>query len=184
VPVGKVVHVRLKSADVIHSFWIPNLCGKKDMVPGHDSEAYFRADRVGTYEGQCAEFCGLQHANMRLRVIAEPQDQFDLWLARARSPAEEPQTPLAVRGQQVFLHSSCVLCHTIAGTPAGGRNGPDLTHIASRTRIAAGTRPNVIGYLAGWIVDPQKIKPGVRMPQNQLAPQDLRALLEYLETLK
>jgi cytochrome c oxidase subunit II len=184
IPVGRPIKIELKSTDVIHSFWVPNLHGKKDAFPDHDTAIWLRADKEGEYDGQCAEFCGYQHAQMRLQVIAQSEEKFQQWLQNARKPAPEPTTEMQKKGQQVFLGTTCVMCHTIQGTNAGARLGPNLTHVASRKRIAAGTLPNTTGHLAGWIVDPQKIKPGVRMPQNALAPEDLRALLEYIQSLK
>jgi len=184
VPVGRPVVVELRSADVIHSFWPPNLVGKRDLIPGEVNSLRFQVDRAGVYRGQCAEYCGQQHAKMAFTVVAEPADRFAEWLAAQRDGAAAPADSLARRGLEVFLGSSCVLCHTIAGTPAGGRAGPDLTHLASRRTIAAGTRPNIRGNLAGWIVDPQALKPGARMPPNDLSPADLRALVAYLETLR
>jgi cytochrome c oxidase subunit 2 len=184
IPVGRTVGIELASSDVIHSFWVPNLHGKRDLIPGHPTTIWLRADRAGTYEGQCAEFCGTQHAQMRLLVIAEPQEKFASWLAGQLKPSAEPTSDVEKHGRQVFLTSSCILCHTIRGTDANGRLGPDLTHLASRRLIAANSLPNTPGHLAGWIVDPQKIKPGVIMPQNALAPQDLRDLLKYLENLQ
>jgi cytochrome c oxidase subunit 2 len=184
VPVGRPVRIRLSSRDVIHSFWVPNLQGKRDLVPGHDAETWFRADTPGVYRGQCAEFCGHQHAKMALLVIAQPAAEFNEWYARQLAPAATPTDTVALRGQEVFLAGSCIMCHTIAGTPAASNLGPDLTHLASRRTIAAGTLPNTRGHLAGWIVDPQGIKPGVRMPANQLDPRDLHALLTYLESLR
>jgi cytochrome c oxidase subunit 2 len=184
VPVGRPVVFELRSTDVIHSFWPANLTGKRDLIPGKVNSVWFQADTPGVYRGQCAEFCGHQHAKMGFLVIAQRPDSFNTWLARQRDTALTPTTALAQRGQEVFLASSCVMCHAIAGTPAGSRIGPDLTHLASRRTIAAGTLPNTRGNLAGWILDPQKIKPGVKMPPNQLKPDDLQALLAYLETLK
>ncbi|HEU4699151.1 MAG TPA: cytochrome c oxidase subunit II [Gemmatimonadales bacterium] len=184
VPVGVPVVVELQAADVIHSFWAPSLTGKRDLIPRVRSSLWFQADTPGVYRGQCAEFCGYQHAKMGFQIIAEPRAQFEAWLARQRDSARTPADTLARRGRQVFLASSCPLCHTIAGTMAGGNVGPDLTHLASRRTLAAGTLPNTRGNLAGWIVDPQRIKPGVIMPANQLAPRDLQALLAYLETLE
>jgi cytochrome c oxidase subunit 2 len=184
IPVGVPVALKAMSRDVIHSFWVPNLHGKKDMIPGHPTGTFLRADRAGTFWGQCAEFCGHQHAKMAFLVVAEPSRQFTAWLETQRDTAHTPAGSLARRGQEVFLASSCVLCHAVGGTPAGSRAGPDLTHLASRRTIAAGTLPNTRGHLAGWVVDPQQIKPGVRMPPNAIEPHDLQALLAYLESLR
>ena len=183
IPVGVPVVIETTSRDVIHSFWVPNLHGKRDVLPGRVNSFWLQADRAGTYRGQCAEFCGLQHAHMAFYVIAEPREQFASWLERQRASAAQPTTDGQRRGQQVFL-SSCAQCHTIRGMPAVGRVGPDLTHLASRRFIAAGTLPNARGHLAGWILDPQGVKPGSRMPPNPLTPVDLHALLEYLESLR
>jgi cytochrome c oxidase subunit II len=184
VPVGKPVAIELRSTDVIHSFWPPSLTGKRDLIPGSENTLWLRAERPGVYRGQCAEYCGHQHAKMAFEVIAQPADSFARWLEAQRDTAMTPTSSLARRGQEVFLTSSCVMCHAIGGTPAGSRVGPDLTHLASRRTIAAGTLPNTRGNLAGWIVDPQAIKPGAKMPANDLAPADLQALLAYLETLR
>jgi len=184
IPTGRPVRIWLQSGDVIHSFWIPNLHGKKDLIPQHSTSIWLQADKPGRYYGQCAEFCGYEHAMMRLLVKAMPYDQFDNWLKAARSPAPLPMTDMQKRGQQVFMSSSCVMCHSIGGTKAGGRVGPDLTHVASREMIGAGEIPNMPGHLAGWVIDTQRVKPGVRMPQNNLPASDVPALLEYLETLK
>ena len=183
-PLNRTVRIDLESTDVIHSFWVPNLHGKTDAIPGHTARTFLRASREEVLWGQCAEFCGLQHANMRLAVVVEPEEKFQQWMAAQRAPAPEPATEGQTRGQRVFLTNTCVLCHTVRGTPAGSRVGPDLTHVASRTRIGAGTLPNTRGYLAGWVSDPHGAKPGVRMPPNPLPPDDLRALLDYLESLK
>jgi cytochrome c oxidase subunit 2 len=184
VPTGRPVLLRMTSRDVIHSFFAPNLFGKKDLVPGYTTETWFQADRPGVYRGQCAEFCGHQHAKMGFFIVAEPASQFAQWIAAQRNPASTPSDTLQRRGQLVFMTGSCSLCHAINGTPASGRMGPDLTHLASRRTIAAGTLPNTAGNLAGWVVDPQGIKPGSYMPANNLDPIDLRALLTYLESLK
>jgi len=184
VPTGRPVVVTLTSTDVIHSFWPPSLVGKRDMIPGEKTSVWFQADTPGVYRGQCAEFCGYQHAKMAFQIVAEPAEQFERWMARQRDSARTPTDSLALRGQEVFLATSCVMCHTVRGTPAGSRIGPDLTHLASRRTIAAGSLPNTRGALAGWIVDPQSIKPGTRMPSNQIEPDDLQALLAYLESLK
>ena len=184
VPVGVPIRIRLHSHDVIHSFWVPNLRGKKDAVPGYESSLWFVADTPGVYRGQCAEFCGHEHAKMALFVVAEPRARFERWLEGERKPAGTPVDSMALAGEQVFMGGPCSACHTIAGTRAAAKVGPDLTHLASRGTIAAGTLPNTPGNLAGWIVDPQSIKPGTLMPSTQLAPDQLQALLAYLGSLK
>ena len=184
VPVGRPVVFQLRSTDVIHGFWVPSLGVKRDMIPGQETSVWFRADTPGVYRGQCAEFCGYQHAKMAFTVVAEPPDRFAAWLDRQRDTARTPTDSLTRHGQDVFLASTCVMCHAIGGTPAGSRVGPNLTHLAGRRTIAAGTLPNTRGHLAGWIVDPQQIKPGARMPPNALAPGELQALLAYLESLE
>jgi cytochrome c oxidase subunit 2 len=184
VPVGRPVVFVLNAEDVIHSFWVPNLSGKRDLIPGRATSVWFQADTPGVYRGQCAEFCGLQHAKMALFVVAEPTAQYRQWAEASMAQAPPPSDPAAIRGQQVFMKSSCALCHNIEGTLAGSRAGPDLTHLASRRTIAAGTLRNTRGNLAGWIVDPQRIKPGANMPPNALAPDDLEALLTYLQSLR
>jgi cytochrome c oxidase subunit 2 len=184
VPVGHPVVVELRSTDVIHSFWPPSLSGKRDLIPGHENSLWFQADSAGEFRGVCAEYCGHQHAKMAFVIVAEPPARFAEWLTQQRDTAATPADSLTRRGQAVFLGSSCPMCHAIAGTPAGSRVGPDLTHLGSRRTIAAGTLTNTRGNLAGWIVNPQAIKPGAKMPPNALSPDDLRALLAYLETLR
>jgi cytochrome c oxidase subunit 2 len=184
IPVGVPVHIKAVSRDVIHSFWVPNLHGKRDLIPGQVTNFWIQADRPGIYRGQCAEFCGHQHANMAFMVVAEPMDEFQAWIEHQRQPAALPQSDQEKRGQQVFLETTCVMCHTIRGTSAGSRVGPELTHVASRLTLAAGALPNTRGHLAGWVVDSQSIKPGNRMPPNPLAPDDLQALLTYLRSLR
>lgn len=184
-PVGRAAIVTLHSDDVIHSLWVPNLHGKLDLIPGRTTEIRLRADRPGLYRGQCAEFCGVQHTMMALLVVAEPPAGYARWAARQASHAAAPSTASdAVHGRQVFL-DQCAQCHAIRGAQEGSRGGigPDLTHLASRQTIAAGMLPNRRGYLAGWIVDAPSIKPGVQMPAMKLAPDDLQALLTYMETL-
>ncbi|HZP86269.1 MAG TPA: cytochrome c oxidase subunit II [Burkholderiales bacterium] len=183
IPVGQPVRVALKSQDVIHSFWVPNLHGKKDLIPGHTITTAFRADAPGIYRGQCAEFCGYQHAKMALLVVAGSPQQYADWVARQRQPANAPRSALQQRGQQVFLRGTCPMCHAVLGTDANGESAPDLTHLASRRTLAAATLPNRPEHLAAWIIDPQAIKPGVNMPQNPLPPEALQALLAYLESL-
>jgi len=184
IPVGRPIVLDLLSNDVIHSLWIPNLQGKIDLIPGHRNELWLRADKPGVYRGQCAEFCGLQHAKMALVVVAEPPDDFERWLAGNRAAAPEPITTEQRRGKEVVERGPCAMCHAIAGTAAGARTAPDLTHVATRSTLAAGSIPNTRGHLAGWIADPQAIKPGNRMPPPGLNSDDLQAVLAYLETLK
>jgi cytochrome c oxidase subunit 2 len=184
VPVGQAVKVQLTSADVIHSFWVPSLMGKMDAITGRTNEVQFTAGVPGVYRGQCAEFCGFQHAHMAMVVFADPPDRFAAWRDAQIASAPPPATPSQQRGQVVFLSNPCVTCHAIRGIPAGGRAGPELTHLASRTTIAAGTLPMTRGALAGWITDPQGVKPGADMPPVALPPADLQALLDYLESLK
>jgi cytochrome c oxidase subunit II len=184
IPVGRPVAVELKSRDVIHSFWVPNLNGKTDVIPGRTNRTWIQADAPGTWRGQCAEYCGLQHAHMGFTVTAHSPQDFEQWLAQQREPAPEPTDAIALRGRDVFLGGPCAMCHTVRGTLALSRVGPDLTHVASRKTLASGTMPNTRGHLAGWILDPQAIKPGTIMPPNNLGNEDLHALLAYLETLK
>jgi cytochrome c oxidase subunit 2 len=184
IPVGQPVLFLLSATDVIHSIWVPNLGGKKDLIPGYTQSVSFQADTPGVYRGQCAEFCGVQHAKMAMFIVAEPRTQYDRWVSAQRETAQTPTDSLQRRGREVFMTNTCAMCHAIEGTEAGSHNGPDLTHLASRRTIAAGTLPNTRGNLAGWIVDPQGIKPGSRMPPNMLPPKDLDALLTYLQSLK
>jgi cytochrome c oxidase subunit 2 len=184
IPVGRPVAVLLTSTDVIHSFWVPNLHGKIDLIPGRQNTIWIQADKPGVYRGQCAEYCGLQHANMAFAVIATSSDDFERWITAQRQPAPEPGTPEQQRGRQIVERGPCAMCHTVRGTLAGGRTAPDLTHFATRSTIAAGTAPNTRGYLAGWIADPQHLKPGTRMPSTGLSGVDLQAVLAYLETLR
>jgi cytochrome c oxidase subunit 2 len=184
VPVGQRIAVLTNSADVIHSFWAPSITGKRDLIPGYSTAFSFTVDRPGAYRGQCAEFCGLQHAHMGFSVVAESPEDFEAWRQSQLTAAKEPESALTRRGQTVFLTHACVMCHAISGTTAGSHIGPDLTHFASRGEIAAGLLPNNPGSLAGWILDPQRIKPGTTMPPNNLSGDDLEALVTYLESLK
>ncbi|MBV9771668.1 MAG: c-type cytochrome [Bryobacterales bacterium] len=184
IPVGRPVLIRGTSLDVIHSFWVPNLMGKRDLIPSRITEEYLTADRPGRFRGQCAEFCGLEHAKMALWIIAEPPDQFQAWMNQQLQPSVAPDDPDKQRGLQVFLNHECIFCHNINGTPAHGQVAPDLTHLASRSTIAAGTLPNTKGNLAGWIADPQRIKPGNYMATVPLESGDMQPLVDYLESLK
>src|SRR3954470_24405690 len=184
VPVGKPVTVQLESADVIHSFWVPSLTGKMDLITGQQNSVQFTAKAPGLYRGQCAEFCGAQHAHMAFIVRALPPDEYGRWRDHQNQSAPTPSDPLSIRGEQLFRGRGCGLCHAIRGTLAGGQFGPDLTHIASRDTIAAGTLPRTSGTLAAWISDPQHIKPGNLMPKMALRSDELIAVLHYLEQLQ
>jgi cytochrome c oxidase subunit II len=184
IPVGTRVNVVVSTADVIHSFWVPELNRKVDMIPGHPNRLLLYSSKPGQFRGQCAEFCGVQHAHMSMVVIAEPQDQFRTWLTNMARPAVAPVTPAQRAGQKVFLSNACASCHQLRGTPARGVIGPDLTHMATRSTLAALTIPNRKGYLGGWILDPQHIKPGNRMPGLNLSGTDFRNVLDYLESLR
>ena len=186
IPAGEPVEFQLTSSDVIHSFWVPELYGKLDMMPDTTTRVTITADEPGRYRGQCAQFCGVQHANMALFIVAQEPDEFSSWLDGQRELAEAPPPGSALeRGKEVFLSSSCVYCHAVrgAGNPASGELGPDLTHLASRETIAAGILENTQGNLAAWIVDPQHIKPGNKMPAVNMTSEELLALLGYLNSL-
>jgi cytochrome c oxidase subunit 2 len=184
VPVGRPVLFRLRTADVIHSFWVPSLAGKMDQIPARENTLWLQADTPGVYRGACAEFCGYQHAKMAIVVVAEPSEKFAAWYDAQLEPAPAPADSSAARGQRVFADGRCAMCHAVEGTPAASNVGPTLTHLASRLTLGAGVLPNTRGNLAGWVVDPQRIKPGARMPPSPLAPGDLRALLDYLGSLR
>lgn len=184
VPVGQPVRLLFESGDVNHSFWIPQLQGKMDLIPGQTNTIWLQADEPGEYRGQCAEYCGEQHAHMGLLVLAQEPEQFEAWYERQLAAAAEPADSLARAGQEVFLRAGCALCHAVRGTGALARTGPDLTHLAGRRTLAAGTVPNNRGYLGGWIANPQAIKPGNRMPAFPLEGPELQALLSYLESLR
>jgi cytochrome c oxidase subunit 2 len=185
IPAGRPVEFILTTADLIHSFWAPSLGGKLDMIPGRENRFVLQASRPGIYRGQCAEFCGAQHALMAFDVVAQQPEEFDLWFAGQRRPATPPADDLLAQGQAVFLKTGCLACHTIRGVEAAGTIGPDLTHVGGRRTLAAGTLANNREALADWIKHAQEIKPGVFMPSFQiLSPEDLNALAAYLESLK
>ncbi len=184
IPVDTRINLVATTADVIHSFWVPALNRKIDTIPGQRNRILLYANRAGIYRGQCAEYCGLQHAHMSMLVFAQRKAQFRAWLRHQAAPAAVPRSPLARRGEQVFLSGACSSCHAIRGTSASGYLGPDLTHLASRTTLAGVTIPNRKGDLGGWIVDSQHIKPGNEMPDIRLTGPQLQALLAYLEALK
>jgi cytochrome c oxidase subunit II len=180
IPVGQRVDVRLRTADVIHSFWVPELQVKEDLVPGMDNRLSLDADRAGRYRGQCAEFCGLQHAHMLFYVEAQPTDEFEDWLDDQAQPAAEPRTAEGRQGLEIFEGASCAGCHTIRGTSADGDLGPDLTHLADRRTIGAGLLTLTRDHLADFITDPQDDKPGASMPRTELTPAEVRAVTTYL----
>jgi cytochrome c oxidase subunit 2 len=184
VPVGEKIRLVLQSADVIHSFWIPRLNGKMDLIPGQTNEWLIQAETAGEYVGQCSEFCGVQHAWMLLRVIAKPRAELDAWVAQQAAPAVAPTDPTAQRGQQIFQQQACGVCHAVRGTSAAGGVAPDLTHVGSRTTLAAGALTNTPDNMQRWLRDPQRIKPGANMPDFKLSDADVQALASYLEGLK
>jgi len=184
VPIGVPVRARLETQDVIHSFWVPSLFGKMDLINGQTNEIEFEARSACVYRGQCAEFCGLQHALMALEVIALPKDQYETWRSQQIASPGVADDPTLARGDLAFRSQGCALCHTIRGTVAGGKLGPDLTHLGSRRTIAAGTLPMTPGNLAAWIADPQHIKPGNYMRTVLPSASDLNALVAYLGALK
>ncbi len=208
IPVGEPVNVDLVSKDVIHSFWVPKLAGKVDMVPNNDNGLWMQADEAGVYAGQCAEFCGVSHANMRFTVIAQPPDEFDAWLREQAAPAAEPTeaTPLIRLGHDVFVTrfgretpadedvqgAGCNACHRIEGTSARGTSGPDLTHFASRATFAAGSMDNTAEYLRSWLHSPEEMKPGNVMSRDGevfnsptgLTEVQISALIAFLRSLE
>ncbi len=206
IPVGVPIQVELSSADVIHSYWVPYLAGKMDAIPGRINKMSLQADEAGVYSGQCSEFCGVQHAMMRMLLVAQPQGEFDAWVRNERSipsftagvtPGATPGatagvTPaagaasesLVTRGAQVFANGACVTCHAIRGTAAQARVGPELTHVGSRRSIAANTLTNTPENMRRWLRNPQAVKPGNLMPNLNLSDQDVDALVAYLQSLK
>ena len=183
IPTGTRVLVRLHGADVIHSFWVPQLSGKTDAIPGQTNLTWIAADRPGRYFGQCTEFCGLEHAKMAFEVVADTPEAFDQWRRAQLQTAPPPVTDAARRGLQYFQYR-CALCHAVRGTLAASHYGPDLTHLMSRQLIASGALSNTRGNLAGWVDAPQTVKPGALMPDQKLSGQQLNDVVAYLETLK
>lgn len=184
IPVGEDVRIRLESADVVHSFWVPSLAGKQDLVPGRSNSLLLRADKPGLYRGQCAEFCGLQHSHMALMVVAQAPADYARWAAAQRNGRAAPADPQVAAGEAAFMAKPCSACHTIRGTQARGTTGPDLTHVGSRLTIAAGLLETTRGSLAAWIADPQTLKPGNNMPMVPLTSGELRSISAYMESLK
>lgn len=186
IPVGRPVYFGLTSADVIHSFWVPALGGKMDMVPGRIQHLQLQANQPGTWRGQCAEFCGEEHARMALHVVAQAPDAFDAWLAAQAQPAAEPTTAQAMRGREAFVANRCNACHTVRGVSEESRLGPDLTHIGSRLSLGAGTLPNDRRHLAEWIARTQQHKPGARMPSSgeRIDAATLESIAAWLSDLR
>jgi cytochrome c oxidase subunit 2 len=184
IPAGVRVLVTARTADVIHSFWVPRLNRKIDLIPGQPNTVLLEASEPGVYRGQCVEFCGLQHANMSLNVYADPPARFRSWLAHQAEPAREPTSAQERRGREIFLSNTCAGCHTIRGTSADGRIGPDLTHVGQRQDLAGLALTNTPENMLRWIDDPQSIKPGSKMPDLHLSQDELRSIVAYLESLK
>lgn len=187
VPTGEAgkprpVYLTLLSADVCHSFWVPRLGGKTDLIPGRTNQMWLQTDEPGVYQGQCAEYCGTQHAHMLIRVVAEPPADFEKWLAAEAAPAADD--PAGQKGKAEFLSLSCVNCHTVRGTPARGTFGPDLTHLMARKTLASGTVDNTPANLRAWVNNPQQVKPGCLMPAFALTDKNLTLAVDYLETLR
>ena len=180
--VARPVYLTLKSADVCHSFWVPRLAGKTDLIPGRINSMWFQTDQPGLYLGQCAEYCGTQHANMLIRVVVEAPHKFESWLENERRPAVEDASVRA--GRSAFLAQSCVNCHRVRGTSANGNYAPDLTHLMSRHTLASGVIPNTPENLRRWVTDPQYIKPGCLMPAFGLSGRERDEIISYLLTLR
>lgn len=183
IPTGEPILIQLIGGDVIHSFWIPLLSGKTDTIPGQVNDMWLEADKPGRYRGQCTEYCGWQHAHMAMYIVAQPPKEFQAWMDHQLEPAPPPTTPKLLSGEKK-LAFHCGVCHTVRGAGAGGTVAPDLTHVMSRSTIAAGTLPNTVATLSGWIADSQAIKPGNHMPVLYLSGPDLDDIRDYLMTLK
>jgi cytochrome c oxidase subunit 2 len=184
VPVDTKIHFQLTSVDVIHSFWVPQIAGKEDVIPGQPNDLFVTVRKTGTYRGLCAEFCGIEHAHMDFYVIAESPGDFAKWVEANAQPAQEPLSEVAERGQVVFQRSDCAGCHTIRGTTANGTVGPDLTHVGSRSTLGALTIENTPENLHAWVENPGNFKPGVKMPPSVLSKADLEAVVAYLQSRK
>jgi cytochrome c oxidase subunit II len=184
IPAGQRVAIQLEAADVIHSFWVPQLAGKLDMIPGKTTQLWLEADEPGVYRGQCAEYCAGAHALMAMLMIVQPEEEYRAWAQAQALPQAPPRDSLAAFGEEVFLQTSCRACHAVRGTPAVGNIGPDLTHVASRRTLAAATIPNTRGHMGGWLANPQEIKPAVHMPAVPLGNEEFLAVLHYMMTLE
>lgn len=184
IPVGRTVELRVTSQDVIHAFWAPKLHGKVDLIPGRINRIRLHAEEAGFYRGECAEYCGVQHAHMVFHVVAQPAEEYEAWKDEQRAEADV-RGPLATQGREIFEQNACGLCHQIRGISPGGAVAPDLTHVASRQYIAAGTLRNTRGNLAAWVVDAPSLKPGTQMPEmKEFTGEELQALLAFLESLE
>jgi cytochrome c oxidase subunit II len=184
IPVGKNFLMRIQSADVIHSWWVPALGRKTDAIPGRMNYSWIEADSVGEYAGTCSEYCGTEHAWMRIKVIAETQQQFDKWIEQQHKPSHRPTDSLGILGEKIFQEKTCGSCHTISETPANARIGPDLSHLASRETLLSGMMKNNRKNLKRWLEDPQKVKKGSNMPDFLMNKEEINALTDYLEQLK
>ena len=184
VPAGTPITLSVTSQDVIHSFWVPQIAGKVDVIPGETNAITFRVDQPGVYRGQCAEFCGLQHAHMHLYLFVDSPADFAAWLAAQRRVPSPPTDSLVAQGQRLFTTTSCAQCHSIRGTSASGTSGPDLTHVSSRRTLGAGAHENTPATLARWVAQPQAMKPGNKMPNPNLSEGETRAVAAYLESLE
>lgn len=188
IPVGRTIDFRLTTADVIHSFWFPRLGGKRDLIPGRENHLWFTADSVGRYTGQCAEFCGLSHALMKMELVVDSEEDFDAWVEVQTRPSPSLQDSVlptvAEEGQALLMSKGCIACHRIDGTPAAGVLGPDLSHVGSRRTIAAGILENNRENMIRWLRDPKAVKPGTTMPTLDLTDEELRTLADYLGSLE
>jgi cytochrome c oxidase subunit 2 len=184
VPVNTKLLLELESADVVHDFWVPALGKKVDAIPGHPNTLWLNVDRPGVFLGTCDEFCGAEHAWMRIRVVGQSHHEFEAWAAHQALPAAQPSSPDALRGAELFHQKTCASCHAIGGTSATARIGPDLTHVASRETLGSGVLDNTPANLARWIADPQSIKPGCDMPDLHLDRSEVELITAYLEELK
>jgi cytochrome c oxidase subunit 2 len=180
--ISRPTFLKLQSADVAHSFWVPQLAGKTDLIPNRDNLMWIEPTVPGTYLGNCAEYCGTQHARMLIRVIVHTPEEFEHWVAEQKRVAVDE--PSAEAGRQVFFANACVSCHTISGTSAQGKFGPDLTHLMSRQTLAAGAAPNTPDALRAWVRDPQRLKVGCLMPNMQMTDDEVNQVVNYLRTLK
>ncbi len=184
IPINKQLLMRIESADVIHSWWVPALGRKTDAIPGRMNYAWIEADSVGEYAGTCSEYCGTEHAWMRIKVIAQTDDNFRKWIKREQADANQPTDTLGIRGENIFQQKTCGSCHAISGTEAHAHIGPDLSHLASRETLLSGIKTNTRENLKKWLEDPQKVKKGSNMPDFLMSDEEINALTDYLEQLR